>query len=124
MKGWGLTGGDLLVLLLAAVLVGGLYGRYWTPASEAGAALITVAGQAPRQVSLDRSRDLQVQGALGPSRLELAPGRIRFTESPCRGKHCIHQGWLSHGGGFAACLPNRVAVQLLSRRRDLDAVNF
>jgi hypothetical protein len=61
---------------------------------------------------------------MGPSRLLVQDGRVRFTASPCRGKQCIHSGWLAHEGDFAACLPNGVAVEVLGPERGLDAINY
>jgi hypothetical protein len=41
-------------------------------------------------------------------------GAIRFIESSCPDKVCIHSGNLRHGGESAACLPNRVLVRVVA----------
>lgn len=46
--------------------------------------------------------------------LEVMPGSIRFTESECRDKICINTGKLSAPPDYAACLPARVAVKVVS----------
>jgi hypothetical protein len=69
-------------------------------------------------------RLLEIDGPLGASRIEIRNGRARFISSPCRGKVCIHSGWLEHTGELTACLPNRVSIQLLGQHPRFDAVNF
>ena len=52
------------------------------------------------------------------------PGRLRFVESPCRNRVCIHRGWLNTAGDSSACLPNRVSVSLRGTGAGaVDAVN-
>ena len=51
-------------------------------------------------------------------------GRVRFVDSPCPNKQCVHTGWLNQGGEVAVCLPNKVSVQVLADDPRFDAVNF
>ena len=67
---------------------------------------------------------LRKESMLGDSILEVEAGRIRFHASPCRGQQCIHSGWLSRAGDFAACLPNRVSVALVSAGTRYDAISY
>jgi len=69
-------------------------------------------------------RRLQLEGPLGNSTVELRDGQARFLDSPCTGKVCIHSGWLNSTGEFAACLPNRISIQLLGMHPRFDAINF
>ena len=71
-----------------------------------------------------RIAHLQVHGPLGDSVIEIREARVRFLESPCRGQQCVHSGWLDAAGELAACLPNRISIQLLGRHPRFDAVNF
>ena len=107
--------GDILILALAAAGVGASYGAFW--ASRVGRQVV-------EQVALDTDRELTVQGAIGVSHLTVHDGRIRFTESPCPGRYCIHAGWLSRTGQVAACLPNGIVVEILGDEREYDAINL
>jgi len=49
---------------------------------------------------------------------------VRFVQSPCTGKFCIHSGWLRHSGEVMACLPNGVFVELVGGERRFDSINF
>jgi hypothetical protein len=116
--------GDWLVLIAALALVPSLYAAYWGDGTAGDTAVITVDGREWGRVDLHAPRELLVEGRNGPSRLLVADGRIRFVDSPCSGKLCIHQGWISAGGEFAACLPNRVSVQVLAAEPRYDSIAF
>jgi len=116
--------GDVLVLVLAAGIVGASYAMFWGPRAEGDTALISV-GHAPvAEVSLLEDRTFPVEGLIGDSILQVENGRIRFIESPCPGRYCIHMGWINRTGEVAACLPNGVVVEIRGGHREFDAINL
>ncbi len=120
-----LTRGDWLVVICLLAVQPWLYAHFWNGHdTQASLALITSLDQAPRQISLRQNATLAIHGPLGDSVLEVRDGRLRFVASPCRGKQCIHSGWLSRVGDFAACLPNRVSVTLLGDTARYDGVSY
>lgn len=119
----GLRGADLLVLVLAVGLVGWSYVHFWQ-AEPAASLVVWVDGSREASLPLIESRTLEIEGALGTSRIEVAPGRARFLDSPCETKRCVHTGWIDQGGMVAACLPNRVSLHLQGRDRRYDAINL
>ncbi|RRQ22197.1 NusG domain II-containing protein [Thiohalobacter thiocyanaticus] len=119
----GIRAGDFLVAGLALVLVGWSYVHFWH--SEPAASLeVWVDGARHASLPLIESRTLAIEGVLGASRIELAPGRARFLASPCESKRCVHTGWIDQGGMVAACLPNRVSLHVQGRDRRYDAINL
>ncbi|MEO7558260.1 MAG: NusG domain II-containing protein [Gammaproteobacteria bacterium] len=120
-----ITGADAVVIALALILLPYLYLTYWGGAATQGEqARILRGGQQIALVSLHEHRHLSIAGVLGPSLLEIKDGKIRFIDSPCRNKQCVHSGWVSLGGEFAACLPNRISVQVVGREPRFDSINF
>ena len=115
--------GDWLVLVLALALVAVLSGRYWGESGPAATVRIAAAGQADIELPLSAERRLTVHGPLGDSVIEIKDGRVRFVSSPCRGQQCVHTGWLARAGELAACLPNRITVNVQGQRR-FDSINF
>lgn len=75
-------------------------------------------------LSLDQNRTLEISGPLGVSRVSIEHGRVRFEQSPCNNQYCVHQGWLSKAGQVAACLPNRVSIELLGVNKLYDSLNY
>ncbi len=118
-----LTRADWILLLLVALALPALYLHYWQNGA-AQQARILADEDLEQIVPLFPDRELEISGRLGTSVLEVQSGRIRFAESPCRNRACIHQGWLDTAGQTAACLPNRVSVQLLGSDPRFDAINF
>lgn len=109
----GVWGG--MVLLAAQALGQG-------PGDEA---VVRVDGEIVERVALDRDRPVRVEGPQGTAGLRVRDGAIRFVHSPCTGKRCLRRGWLSQAGEAAACVPNRVLVQVTgSSNKGWDAVNY
>ncbi len=119
-----MTKADWIAVIAAIALLPGLYARYWGDAGPAESVRITASGQREIIVPLSSNRRFAVHGPLGDSLIEVHDGRVRFISSPCRGKQCVHSGWLSHAGELAACLPNGIMVSVLGRDRQYDSINF
>lgn len=117
--------GDKLVLLGGIIFVGWLYSALWFSSDDkVNFAQVTVDGEEKLILNLEEDQIVDTTGRAGISKLEIAGGRIRFLESPCPNKICINAGWLQHGGDFAACLPNRVAVEVAANNKLFDTINF
>ncbi|MBI2780132.1 MAG: NusG domain II-containing protein [Gammaproteobacteria bacterium] len=119
-----MTRADGVVVALALALLPYLYLTYWGSSTQGEEVRIMVSGKERMAVSLRQDRRLAVDGELGPSIIDIHDGKARFTASPCRGKQCIHTGWLGRGGESAACLPNRVSMVVVGREQRFDSVVF
>jgi len=116
---------DHIILLLSIILLILLYKNYWIERQSANYALILVANQLPQQIDLQQNQQLLIQGRLGKSLIEIMDGQIRFIDSPCRGKYCIHAGWLSKNGDFIACLPNQISLELYNaQKKQFDSIAY
>lgn len=116
--------GDLILITLCSALVGSAYWIAWRPAEAADTVVIRTAKEPGRHISLDSERQLTVAGPRGPTRIAIRPGGARFVASPCRGKVCIHSGWLEQAGDFAACLPNGVSLTLVGGMNGYDGIGY
>ena len=75
----------------------------------------------------DLNTDVQVEalGPLGVTKLEIADGRARVTESPCREQICVNAGDLKVSGDWTACLPNRIFIEVTGNEvAEFDAVSY
>ena len=115
---------DAVVVALAALLVGAAGASLWRGGGPAEYAELSAPGAPAHRVALDTDQVLDVPGRLGASRLEVRDGQVRFIDSPCVGRYCVHAGWLSRSGQVAACLPNGVVVEVGGGAREYDAVSF
>lgn len=74
---------------------------------------------------LDEDRELEVDGPIGHTHVEIRDGRVRITESPCREKICIAGGWVERADEWVACLPNRVFLRVQGgEETGVDAQTF
>lgn len=115
---------DKIVLVGAVFFVGWLYSQLWFSDGHGDFAQVTIDEKEQQLVSLAENKIIEMKGKTGISKLEISDGRIRFKSSPCPNQICVHAGWLQHGGEFAACLPNRVAVEVVANNTLFDSINF
>ncbi|MFP5506011.1 MAG: NusG domain II-containing protein [Gammaproteobacteria bacterium] len=123
LRRW-LTPADTFVVLAAALFVGWLFAVLWAPATPPLEVEIRSGGELVARLPLAENRSVEAPGPLGISRIEIRDAQVRFMDSPCSNKVCIHSGWHRHAGETAACLPNRISVRILGRDQRYDAINF
>lgn len=119
----GLLPGDWLILGLSIIGVAMLFHTLWQ-LEPANKLRIRQGNTVYATLSLDQNRTLEISGPLGVSMVSIEHGRVRFEQSPCNNQYCVHQGWLSKAGQVAACLPNRVSIELLGSNKLYDSLNY
>ncbi len=115
---------DAIVVALAALLVGAAWATLWGNGGPAEFARITAPGVPDRELALAEDASFEVRGRIGASRLEIRDRQVRFVDSPCVGRYCVHAGWLSRSGQVAACLPNGIVIEVAGSDREFDALTF
>ena len=68
-------------------------------------------------VSLDKNTSFSVS-EVPAVEFEVYNHTVAFANSDCPDKVCISSGRLSKSGDFAACLPNKLTLQVKSRKPD------
>ena len=115
--------GDWLVIVLSALLIALSLPRLWQ-GGLADKAVIRLNGEIVATLTLQHPERMAVQGPLGPTWIEIAPGRARILSDPSPRQYCVKHGWLSHPGEVALCAPNRVSLQITGRTRVYDALSY
>jgi len=119
-----MTPADRLLLLIAICTLPLLYAQLWQADGPASQLRVQAGNAAPLETPLAADRILHVHGPLGDSMIEISQGRARFISSPCAGQTCVHSGWMHATGEMAACLPNRISLQIVGDRPRFDSINF
>ena len=119
-----LTKADYAVFALALILVPWLYLTFWGNHSQGTLVQINIANGDSFTLPLDQNKRIEVQGVIGTSLIEIRDRQVRFIESLCQNKQCVHTGWLESDGQMAACMPNGVSVQVKGRDNRFDSLNF
>ncbi|MCA1925663.1 MAG: NusG domain II-containing protein [Thiobacillus sp.] len=120
-----LKAGDFAVLAAGTAAVAALAWWAWlAPSALADTALVRAAGKVVHSVPLNRAQILVVSGPLGPTRIEIAPGRARVQADPSPRQLCVRQGWLVRAGDAALCLPNQVSLELRGRQSPYDTLGY
>ncbi|MEA2094222.1 MAG: NusG domain II-containing protein [Pseudomonadota bacterium] len=119
-----MTRADWLLIVIVVCSLPLLYARLWLQDDTVSYLRVQTGNEAATVMPLRPDRRLDIKGPLGDSTVEIRDKQVRFLSSPCAGKVCIHSGWLSAAGELAACLPNRISIQLLGTHPRFDAINF
>jgi hypothetical protein len=111
----------VLVLSLALVVI--LFTHFWlSPAGQK--LLIKRGGEVFLTASLARPFMVAVPGPLGMTQVEVDNQRARVVSDPSPRQLCVHQGWISHEGEAAICLPNQVSLEIVGSTRRYDSLNY
>jgi len=122
MRAW-FRPGDWFTLALGCVLVASLATTFWS-GSRGDTLIIRAQGKVYEPISLQRAHTLSVSGPLGVTLIEIQPGRARIARDPSPRQLCVKQGWLSHAGEAALCLPNQVSVEIRGELRLFDSIAY
>ncbi|PKO84579.1 MAG: hypothetical protein CVU17_03055 [Betaproteobacteria bacterium HGW-Betaproteobacteria-11] len=115
--------GDWLLfgVLLAASIAA--YPLLWK-GGVADRAIVRRDGQVVIELALDAPRQVSVAGALGPTVIEITPGRARILADPGPRQICVQQGWLTHANAIAICAPSHITLQLAGKQGNYDSLNY
>lgn len=115
--------GDWGVLLLGLLAVIALALHYWM--SPSGQHLVIKrGGDVFLTASLQQPFSVNVPGPLGVTQVEVRDQRARVRSDPSPRQLCVRQGWISHEGEAAICLPNQVSVEIVGQVRRYDSLNY
>ena len=97
--------------------------RYYY-AGKADEVLIQVNGKELIRAKLDSDSYFSVDGTIGKTEIEIKDRRVRIVSSPCDKKICVQKGWIDQSYETIVCIPNRVAISLVSSssRDTIDGV--
>ncbi len=115
--------GDWWVILAGIAGVAALYPAFWD-GSRADRAIVRRDGELVAEVALTAPRNIEVQGPLGVTVVEIAPGRARVLSDPGPRQYCVQQGWLARANAVAICAPNHVSLMLRGRSGTHDSINY
>lgn len=118
-----LRNGDWLTVIASVVMIMYLFQTLWTN-EHAAKVQIRLGDKLYGTYSLNQKRDIHVHGPIGTATIHIAQGKARFSKSPCNNQYCVHQGWLSHTGQAAICLPNQISLELVGEEKPYDSLNY
>ena len=115
--------GDWLVIVGGILAVIFMFQQFWSN-EQASKLKIRQGDKVIGTYDLNQTRELHIHGPLGESIIAISNGQARFKQSPCSNQYCVHQGWLSHAGQVAICLPNQISLQLMGAKTQYDSLNY
>lgn len=115
--------GDWLVIIVSVIAITFLFQQFWL-LEHPSTLKIRLGDKVVGTYDLNQLRELEFIGPIGVSIISIHQGKVRFKQSPCHNQYCVHQGWLSHAGQVAICIPNQLSIQLLGKQSSYDSVSY
>lgn len=115
--------GDWLTVIFSVVLIVFLFQTLWSH-QHATKVQIRLGDKIYATYNLNLQREVHVHGPIGDAVIHIAQGKARFAKSPCHNQYCVHQGWLTHTGQVAICLPNQISLELIGEEKPYDSLNY
>lgn len=115
--------GDWLVLVTSLAVAVVLASHFWlSPTGQK--IMIKQGGEVFLTATLARPFQVSVPGPLGITQVEVSDHKARVLRDPSPRQLCVRQGWISHEGEAAICLPNQVSVEIIGAVRRYDSLNY
>jgi hypothetical protein len=106
---------DIIIIIVAMAITGFFLFR----GSGDVATTITVECNGDTyRYSLDTNQVISLEGAIGPTVLEIKDHSVAITKSPCTNQTCVHEGWISNSNSFIACIPGKILVTVDSQDKN------
>jgi hypothetical protein len=109
---------DILIIIGALAATAAAFKAAYQSGGKGLAQLLVQTPDGVYAYDMTKDRVINAKGALGISRIEIADGKARFLESPCRNKTCVQCSPISRQGEWIACLPNKVFIRIEADSRD------
>lgn len=56
--------------------------------------------------------------------IQVKNSKVRVIENTCPNKICIAQGYISKSGSVIVCIPNKLLVEIISKKAIYDSVSY
>lgn len=116
--------GDVMILVLCVLLSVWAFHYFWQENGRAEWVEIRVKGEKVGEFPLKFDRVIEVEGALGTSKIEISQRRVRIVQDPSPRQLCVLQSWLEAAHESALCLPNQLSLQLHSSQAMYDSLSY
>ena len=105
----------LLLVSLISILV------LFLARKEGGYVKVELDGEVVAVLPLDEDTRYEING--GSNVLAIQNGEVWMEYADCPDKTCVHSGTVRYGGESIICLPNKVAVIVVSEKEEVDLVS-
>ncbi|MGL4791120.1 MAG: NusG domain II-containing protein [Anaerotignaceae bacterium] len=119
MKKW-----DIIIILVALIMAGGLYFSGILRPSQLGAtAIIYVDGEIERKLNLIEEKTITIETDEGYNIIEVKDGVISVTDADCNDKICVNHKAINLVNENITCLPHKMVIEIQgTNESEVDAI--
>ena len=114
--------GDFFIISFIILVAFSVFGFFYVMSNEKSPiAVIKNNGATLSQYQLIFAKD-QIVTINEHVKIEIKNKKIRFLESDCPDQICVRTGYISKAGQSAACVPNKILIEIIGDKQEIDAV--
>ena len=104
---------DIMLVIIAAIIAGGLYlSRVLTPSEYGAVAVVYLDGEEYKRHPLDEDITIMVETELGDNEIVIKDGMASCSYANCRDQVCVNQKEIDKLGEAIVCLPHKVIIKI------------
>jgi len=117
---------DIILILVFTLMAGALYFTYNINKEDGDAmVVVTVDGEEYGKYPLNENQTVKIsEDQQNFNILKIENGKAKIESANCHNQNCVKAQKISSEGQMIACLPHKMLVTIVSKRKsDLDAVS-
>ena len=117
--------GDFIIIL--ALSIATIVSLFASRTDKAGTVIFISSNGQNVTIPLSKDTLLNLSGPIGNSKLKIENHIVYITNAPCSQRICQHQGRISKIGQSLICVPNKIVVQIMGKRKsnlDIDSTTM
>jgi hypothetical protein len=117
--------GDKVIIILVIMLaLFAVFQRYIFSKTKSEDVVVKSDGVTVQQRSLEITGTFTIKSKEGQLTFIVQDKKVKVTESTCKDKLCIKQGWISRTGESIVCLPNRITITITGGDESVDTTTY
>jgi hypothetical protein len=117
--------GDKVIIILVILLaLFAIFQRYVFPKTKSEDVVVKSDGVTVQQRSLETTGTFTIKNKEGQLTFIIQDKKVKVTESTCKDKLCVKQGWISRTGESIVCLPNRITITITGGDESVDTTTY
>lgn len=117
--------GDKVIIILVIMLaLFTIFQRYVFSKTNSEDVVVKSDGVTVQQRSLETTGTFTIKSKEGQLTFIIQDKKVKVTESTCKDKLCVKQGWISKTGESIVCLPNRITITITGGNESVDSTTY
>lgn len=113
----------LAIILIVIGIISLIYINNYKVENGQGQVVVTNNGKLYGTYSLNENKEFEVKSGSHINRFKIENGKVKMVWANCSNQDCIRQGIIKDGSKAIICLPNKVVIEIKSKKKEFDTIS-